>query len=121
MRLSWNALLFGLKAKRLEGDIYSVQVAVLGDCEFGPYMDLLRFTKKVKLYREPVEVHHIVNGEHLPGPAGPTRSRLASCSPSRCTSNITAVSAKRSPSIMRETPSVALHVNTFFSSTTTCS
>ena len=71
MRLSWNALLFGLKAKRLEGDIYSVQVAVLGDCEIGPYMDLLRFTKKVKLYREPVEVHHIVNGEHLPGTGWP--------------------------------------------------
>ena len=36
MRLSWNALLFGLKAKRLEGDIYSVQVTVLGDCEIVP-------------------------------------------------------------------------------------
>ena len=65
--LAGNALLFGLKAKKLTGDIYAVQVAVLGDCEIGPYVDLLRFTKQTGLYRVPVDVHHIVNGEHLPG------------------------------------------------------
>lgn len=67
MRLNWASLLFGLKARRLEGDIYSVQVAVLGDSEIGPYMDLLRFTRTCNLYRTSVDVHHIVNGEHLPG------------------------------------------------------
>ena len=71
MRLSWNALLVGLEARRLEGDIYSVPIAVLGDSEIGPYTDLLRYTKKAGIYRTRVEVHHIVNGEHLSGTGWP--------------------------------------------------
>jgi hypothetical protein len=71
MRLSWNALLFGLKATRLAGDIYSVKVSILGESEIGPYEDLLRFVKLPGRYRLPVEVHHIVNGEHLAGTGWP--------------------------------------------------
>ena len=66
-RLQWNRLLFNLNAKRIEGDIHSVQVKILGESQIGPYDELLKFVKDTSIYQTPVEVHHIVNGEHLDG------------------------------------------------------
>lgn len=55
----------GLNPRRIEGNIYSVYVSVLGNSEVGPYEDLLDFVGRTDLYVLPVQVHHIVNGEHL--------------------------------------------------------
>jgi hypothetical protein len=65
--LPWPQLLMGLPSTRLRGNIYEVPVQVLGASEIGPYDELLAFVGTTTIYQLPVNVHHIVNGEHLPG------------------------------------------------------
>jgi hypothetical protein len=65
--LHWNQLLTGLRPRLLRGNIHQIDVQVLGKVEVGPYDQLLSFVRTSDLYRLPVNVHHIVNGEHLDG------------------------------------------------------
>ena len=65
--LPWFQLLAGLDAKPIRGNVYSVKIRVLGESEIGPYRDLLGFVKTTDIYKLRVEVHHIVNCEHLDG------------------------------------------------------
>ena len=67
MRLTWDELLLGLNPRRIDGNIFRVYVDVLGNCEVGPYNKLRKFVGKTDIYVLPVQVHHIVNGEHLHG------------------------------------------------------
>jgi len=57
----------GLSSEKIQGNIYSVFVQVLGPSEIGPYDELQAFVKTTTIYRLSVDVHHIVNGEHLIG------------------------------------------------------
>lgn len=67
MRLTWDELLLGLNPRRIDGDVYSVYVDVLGKSEIGPCNRLRAFVDKADIYVLSVQVHHIVNGEHLFG------------------------------------------------------
>lgn len=65
--LSWQRLLTGLRPKHVRDNIYEVHIKVLGDHHVGPYDELLDFVKETDSYILAVQVHHIVNGEHLNG------------------------------------------------------
>lgn len=65
--LTWKGLLNGLAVKKLQGNIYRVNIQGLGATEVGPYKETLKFVGGNSLYKLPVQVHHIVNGEHLDG------------------------------------------------------
>ena len=65
--LTWPMLLSGIPAKNVRGNIYEINVHRMGPAEVGPYDELLQFAKPPNLYKMPVQVHHIVNGEHLHG------------------------------------------------------
>jgi hypothetical protein len=65
--LQWPRLLTGLAPVRIQANMFTIPVKVLGKVEVGPYNELLAYVKKPKLYVMPVNVHHIVNGEHLEG------------------------------------------------------
>jgi hypothetical protein len=67
LRLPWPQLLSGLASTKIQGNVYSVPVQILGPSEIGPYDELLRFVGAATIYQLPVDVHHIVNGEHLAG------------------------------------------------------
>jgi hypothetical protein len=64
----------GLQVKQIQGTIYSIRVQVLDDVEVGPYDELLDYVAKPGLYKTAVQVHHIVNGEHLEGTGWEYRS-----------------------------------------------
>lgn len=72
--LSWPQLLTGLAPTRVTGHVYRMHVQVLGDVEVGPYDELLKYVTTPHLYKLPVQVHHIVNGEHLQGTGWQYRS-----------------------------------------------
>lgn len=65
--LPMSDLLTGLRPTQVRGNIYRIHVQVLGDVEVGPYEELLDYVSQAGSYIMAVQVHHIVNGEHLQG------------------------------------------------------
>ena len=63
--LPWPTLLAGIPAKNLRGSIYEIDVCSMGPADVGPYDQLLAYVKQPNVYKMPVNVHHIVGGEHL--------------------------------------------------------
>lgn len=69
-RLSWTQLLMGMPAKKLEDSIFEIPITHYGPGIVGPYRTLLLYVANPKVragLKTAVEVHHIVNGEHLDG------------------------------------------------------
>jgi hypothetical protein len=63
--VQWPVLLAGIPFKVIKGNIHSINVRAMGPAQVGPYVELCKFVKATTMYKMPVEVHHIVNGEHL--------------------------------------------------------